>query len=90
MNERTKWLAVGIGVRLRAIRLAAKQTQWQVADAVDVRVPTISGIERGERLPSVELLWDLAGSLGVNVSSLMPAHDPDDVSDGPGPAQGAL
>jgi transcriptional regulator with XRE-family HTH domain len=63
--------------------LAAKQTQWQVAEAVDVRVPTISGIERGERFPSVELLWDLAGSLRVSVADLLPAHDLDDVSDGP-------
>jgi len=83
MNARTRWLAVEIGVRLRAIRLAANETQRQVADAVDVRVPTISGIERGERFPSVELLWDLAGSLRVSVADLLPAHDPDDVSDGP-------
>ena len=83
MNERTRWMAAQLGQRLKAARLAAGQRQRQVAAAVRVRVATVSAIERGKRLPSVEVLWDLAGSLRVSVADLLPAHDLDDVSDGP-------
>ena len=89
MSARTAWLAREIGDRLRRTRLIAGQTQHEVADATDVKPAALSAIERGKRLPSVLTLWDLAGSLRVSVADLLPAHDPDDVSDGPTDEEGA-
>jgi transcriptional regulator with XRE-family HTH domain len=60
-----------IGRRLRAIRLARGLTQEAVAALLDRSVETISNLERGQSLPSLESLATLADRLGVELPELL-------------------
>ncbi|HET9554306.1 MAG TPA: helix-turn-helix transcriptional regulator [Anaeromyxobacteraceae bacterium] len=65
-------LAVRIGARIRALRLAAKLNQEVLADGAGISVSMLSMVERGHRCPHVETLACLALVLGVATGSLIP------------------
>ncbi|MBD9488074.1 helix-turn-helix domain-containing protein [Ensifer sp. ENS11] len=78
MDTRTR-----IAWNLRHIRSSKKITQEHLAVDANVDRTAISGIERGEYNPSVELLDRLVAALGVDISELFvnrpdsaPAPDP--------------
>ncbi len=50
----------GLGERLQQKRILAKLSQKAVANILDVSPAIVSNYERGERVPSVEVLMDLA------------------------------
>ena len=50
----------GLGERLQEQRLLRKLSQKEVADTINVSASIISNYERGERLPSLEMLMSLA------------------------------
>lgn len=54
-----------IGSRIRAARTQAKLTQQQLADRLGKSVDTISNLERGSSLASIETLSGVAAALGV-------------------------
>ncbi|RWH69169.1 helix-turn-helix transcriptional regulator [Mesorhizobium sp.] len=55
-----------VGRNFARLRAAAGLTQEQVADRADISQQYISGLERGQRNPSVETLYKIAQALGVS------------------------
>jgi transcriptional regulator with XRE-family HTH domain len=60
-----------IGTTLRRLRVAAGQTQAQLAERATMADATISRIERGRLMPSVDLAQRLAAALDVSVGELL-------------------
>jgi transcriptional regulator with XRE-family HTH domain len=60
------------GDRLRAARIAAGLTQAEAAARMPGKVSARrwSDMENGQRVPSLEWLWDAAMALGVDPSGL--------------------
>lgn len=67
-----------LGARLRACRLNAKQTQEDVADAINSTGPHISNLENGQKQPSLELLAALAQHFQVTTDYLLMGIDGED------------
>jgi len=65
-----------LGKRIRLQRVIHGISQQQLADAVGVHQTMISGIETGEKSPSLRLLSDLQAYFGV---SLLPIEEPSDL-----------
>ena len=59
-----------LGSRIRSIRKEQKIKQEQLAELVNKTTEHISFIERGERAPSLELLFDLSNVLNVSLPYL--------------------
>jgi len=64
-------LAVRLGARIKARRMALSLKQDQLADRLGVEVNTISRMECGTHLPSLTRLEQVAAELGVSVASLL-------------------
>ena len=60
-----------IATNVRRLRQAAGLTQAQLASAADVADATVSRIERGRLVPSVELAARLAKALDLGVDDLL-------------------
>lgn len=60
--------------RLRAAREARGLSQSRLARLADVATSTVNRIERGERIPRVDVLARLAAELGVSVDDLLAPH----------------
>ncbi|ACS38037.1 helix-turn-helix domain-containing protein [Methylorubrum extorquens] len=63
---------------LRLLRGARGLSQETLAVDAGVAAPYLSGIERGVRNPTVDVLDRLAGALGVEIDALLRAPDADD------------
>lgn len=63
-------LCAQVGHNLRRHRLAAGLSQEELAARAKVRQSYLSEVERGRRNPTILLLQDLAGVLGVRVGEL--------------------
>lgn len=59
-----------IGINVRTRREAASMTQVELADRIGSIQSTISGIETGEKQPSVGMLLRLASALGCSLDDL--------------------
>jgi transcriptional regulator with XRE-family HTH domain len=70
------------GGRLRAARRAAGLTQLQLSEELGVHETAVTNWERGERVPRVDRLGELARALKVR-----PADLTDSADDGPGSLQ---
>ena len=57
-----------VGMKVRFYRLQAKMSQETLAEFADVSRVYISGIERGEKPPSLDTIVCLANALQVSVS----------------------
>lgn len=57
--------------RLKELRLNAGLTQQELGDLVHVTKVSICGYERGERVPSLDTLLDLANVLRVDLNTLV-------------------
>ena len=62
---------VAFGARLRALREATGMSQEAFAHHVEMDRTYVSGLERGRRNPTLDVLVRLAGGLGVTVSELV-------------------
>ena len=58
------------GRRVRVVRKAAKLTQEQVAEKAGVTANFLGYIERGEKQPSLKMIFALAKALSVSVETL--------------------
>ncbi len=58
-----------VGQNVRRLRLAAKFSQAELAARMGVDRAYISGLELGQRNPTVVTLWHLAKALGVVMGS---------------------
>lgn len=60
-----------IGARIRLSRIKNHLSQEQLAEKVNLSNVYISYIERGERIPSLDIIIRLANSLGVSADDLL-------------------
>jgi transcriptional regulator with XRE-family HTH domain len=60
-----------VGENVRAYRLAAGLSQQEVANRMGVDRAYVSGLELGQRNPTVVTLWHAAQALGVEVHLLL-------------------
>lgn len=59
-----------VGKNARRLRLLTEISQAEVAERMGIDRAYISGLERGERNPTVVTLWHLAKALGVRMQEL--------------------
>lgn len=62
---------VALGKRLRAVRKARKLSQEKLGELCDVSTAHIGHIERGTRIPSVDVLFRLSVALQVGLDELV-------------------
>ena len=60
-----------VGQNVRRIRLAAKLSQAELAARMGVDRAYVSGLEQGNRNPTVVTLWHIAKALGVAMGSFL-------------------
>ena len=60
-----------ISRRIRAFRKLRGITQHELADGVNISIDIIGAIERGNRVPDMELLKKISTFLNVELSELM-------------------
>ena len=58
-----------VGQNVRRLRLAAKISQAELAARMGIDRAYVSGLELGQRNPTVVTLWHLAKALGVAMRS---------------------
>lgn len=58
-----------VGQNVRKLRLAAKISQAELAARMGVDRAYVSGLELGQRNPTVVTLWHIAKALGVPMQS---------------------
>jgi mannose-6-phosphate isomerase-like protein (cupin superfamily) len=61
-----------VGAAVRAHRTAKGWSMRELARRAGVSQPFITKLERGDQLPSIPTLYDLAAALGVTPSALLP------------------
>ncbi|UVK55844.1 helix-turn-helix domain-containing protein [Mesorhizobium sp. AR02] len=64
-----------VGRNFARLRAAAQLTQEQVAERADISQQYVSGLERGQRNPSVETVLKIAQALGVSHVDLVRPDD---------------
>ena len=73
MSQRQR--ATALGAAIRAAREAAKLTQDEVADRIELHPMTYGGIERGRLLPSVATLTRICVVLKIDPDKLPDLRD---------------
>jgi transcriptional regulator with XRE-family HTH domain len=64
-----------VGENVRRLRLAAGISQAKLAERMGVDRAYISGLEKGERNPTVVTVWHLSKALGVRMRSFFEEKD---------------
>ena len=59
-----------IGARLKVARTAKGLTQEKLAESIGKTEETVSNIERGKSLPSIETMLDICMALGLELGDL--------------------
>lgn len=70
-----KGVASKLGARVRDLRQTKGLSQEEFADRVGIDRTYISGVERGVRNPTVQVLHRVARALGVSLSELFKGCD---------------
>ncbi|ANR81195.1 transcriptional regulator [Kosakonia sacchari] len=68
--KNTKDITVRFGQRVKSLRLERGLSQEAFADKCGLDRTYISGIERGVRNPTLEVIAVIADGLGINLSDL--------------------
>ncbi|KFF68896.1 helix-turn-helix domain-containing protein [Pectobacterium brasiliense] len=68
--ERSKDITVHFGQRVKTLRLQAGLSQEAFADKCGLDRTYISGIERGVRNPTLEVIGVIADGLGIKLRTL--------------------
>jgi transcriptional regulator with XRE-family HTH domain len=66
-----------VGRNFGRLRAAAHLTQEQVAERANLSQQYVSGLERGQRNPTIETVYALAQALGVGHLDLLTPTDDD-------------
>lgn len=82
-GERRELGRVGLGLRLRELRLGAGFSLAELAERSRVSLSYVSDLERGRRVPSLELLDDLCLALDTSVVTVLVGVYPWDTSVSP-------
>lgn len=70
-------LRARIGENVRELRKARELKQYALAATISTDVGTISRLERGEVMPSIGRLEEIAAALDVDISELFADESPD-------------
>lgn len=70
-------LGIRIGRNIKIARLALGMTQADLAEALDVENVTVSRIETGAQLPSIDRLDEAARVLKISLTALLADKDKD-------------
>ena len=70
-TKQSKQLEKTIGTRVKLARAKIKFTQEQLAERIEKSVETVSNIERGLVLPTIETLLQIATALKTTVAELV-------------------
>lgn len=65
-----------VGRNVRRLRIAAGLSQAQLAERMGVDRAYVSGLELGQRNPTVVTLWHLGKALGVKLGLLFDEEQP--------------
>ncbi len=68
--EETGSIKKMLGNRIRELRQEAGFSQESFADKCGIDRSYMSGIERGVRNPTLEILWAISCALGLNLNNL--------------------
>ncbi|EAM9239496.1 XRE family transcriptional regulator [Salmonella enterica] len=68
--EKTGSIKKMLGNRIRELRRETGLSQEDFADKCGIDRSYMSGIERGVRNPTLEILWAISGGLGLDLSQL--------------------
>lgn len=60
-----------VGQNVRKLRISARLTQAGLAERLGVDRSYVSGLELGQRNPTVVTLWHVTKALGVSLESLV-------------------
>jgi transcriptional regulator with XRE-family HTH domain len=63
-----------VGRNVRRLRIAAGLSQAKLSELMGVDRAYISGLEKGERNPTIITLWHTAKALGVKLQELTAEH----------------
>ncbi|SFU13966.1 DNA-binding transcriptional regulator, XRE-family HTH domain [Kosakonia arachidis] len=74
--KNTEDIKVLLGQRVRTLRMEAGLSQESFADKCGLDRTYISGIERGTRNPTLEVLYTLATALHIELTSLFIFNEP--------------
>ena len=72
MTDRHLRIAIGFGSRLRNARKALGLSQRRLALMLGVTPSYLCHIEKGERLPTVLKIYEIADRVGVSPKKLLP------------------
>lgn len=61
---------MSIGENVKRLRIAARMSQSELAERVNVSAPMICQVERGTKAPSLQLAMEIANVLGCEVNEL--------------------
>lgn len=75
MRTETNQALLRLGLNIRAIRRTVKLTQAALAKRARVSVPHLSGIERGQRSPSILCVARIAKALRTKLGKLCEGID---------------
>lgn len=70
-RRRPSGLSRRLGARVRALRVAARLSQEQLAERSGIHTTYLSSLERGHRNPTLNVLAALAGALDVSLPRLL-------------------
>jgi len=62
-----------VGKNVRRLRIAAGLSQAELAERMGVDRSYVSGLEQGQRNPTVVTLWHIAKALGASLQDLVRA-----------------
>jgi transcriptional regulator with XRE-family HTH domain len=68
-------ITASVGRAVRTLRIDQGLTQEELADRCDMHRTYVGGIERGERNPTVTVIYRLADALSVKGSDLLAAAE---------------
>ena len=71
MEDLSAAAARNLGAKLRSLRHGRGLSLADASDEADVSLPYLSEIERGEKLPSLTVLLQIAASYGLTVAELL-------------------
>lgn len=82
-DERVALGRILLGSRLREVREAARLGLSDASSGAGISYSYLSDVERGRRLPTLEVLDSLASTLGTSVSRLLSGLYPWDLASPP-------
>lgn len=80
-TEKKSYLGKVIGQNIKSARTRLGITQGELAERVELDNLTVSRIETGTQMPSIERLNDIAAALGLSLALLVTDADKHDVFD---------